>query len=310
MPGGLLPRISEHVSETATRKEPQEMDDSRLTFGQRHGYSSIPSKLRLKEISPEVRVSIWNVLCRHVPIHSDITAVAHRLRESVWTGILLDVYESLYRGRIDSFDLRAMWHRMDQIVEKGYHWQIFDLVQEILRHPSCPSDFQEAMASCFDESQLAYSISFSNVPTIMPMTNEQTSRAIKNALDEMKKSKIVGGIRHLEKASDRINEGDHAGAVRESIHAVESVARTLDPKSSNTLAPALKALEKRRGLHPALKGAMNKLYGYTSDEQGVRHALLEKGEADVGSEEAVFMFGACAVFCGYLASKGAESKSE
>ena len=283
------------------------MDDSRLTFGQRHGYSTIPERLKLKNVSTDARTSIWNVLCRYVPIRSDIDRISFSQKPSSWFDILLDVHENLYSERIDSFSLREMWQRMEQIVSQRPHWQVFDLIQEILRHPSCPDDFKRAMAECFGKGQLAYSISFSNVPTIMPMTNEQTSGAIMDALDEMNRSGLSGGIRHLENASDRINKGDHAGAVRESIHAVESVARTLDPKSSNALAPALKALEERRRLHPALKEAMNKLYGYTSDEQGIRHALLEKGEAEVGSEEAVFMFGACAVFCGYLASKGAES---
>ena len=284
------------------------MDDSTLTFGQRHGYSAIPKRLKLKEISEDARTAIWNVFCRHVPIRSDIDKILFSQTPSFWAAILLSVHEHLYRERIDSFDLRTMWRRMDQIVNQSPYWQVFDLIQGILRHQSCPSDFKTAMAECFVKGQLAYSISFANAPTIMPMTNEQTSSAIKDALDVLKESRLTGGIRHLENASDRINNDDHAGAVRESIHAVESVARTLDPKTSNKLALALNALEKRHSLHPALKSAMNKLYGYTSDEEGIRHALLEKGEADVGSEEAVFMFGACAVFCGYLASKGAESR--
>lgn len=284
------------------------MDDSQLTFGQRHGHSAIPKRLKLRELSKDARTGIWNVFCRNVPVRSDIDRVRWDGEPSVWFEILLDVHENLFRERVDSFDLRKMWARMDRIVSQGHYWRIFDLVQAILRHPSCPDVFKSSMVDCFVKGQLAYSISFSNVPTIMPITNEQTSGAIMGALDDMKESGLLGGIRHLEAASGRINKDDHAGAVRESIHAVESVARTLDPKSSKTLAPALKALEKRHSLHPALKAAMNKLYGYTSDEQGIRHALLEKGEADVGSEEAVFMFGACAVFCGYLASKGAESK--
>ena len=35
-------------------------------------------------------------------------------------------------------------------------------------------------------------------------------------------------------------------------------------------------------------------YGYTNDEQGIRHALLNKDAAEVGLDEALFMFGACA----------------
>ena len=44
-------------------------------------------------------------------------------------------------------------------------------------------------------------------------------------------------------------------------------------------------------------------YGYTNDEQGIRHALTRRAAANVGLDEAMFMFGACASFAAYLANK-------
>ena len=105
---------------------------------------------------------------------------------------------------------------------------------------------------------------------------------------------------HLRDASGCISDGDWAGAVRESIHAVESVARQLDPAASGTLGPALASLKKRGRLHPALKKAFSELYGYTSDEQGIRHSRLDEAKSQVGQDEAVFMLGACASFASYL----------
>ena len=88
------------------------------------------------------------------------------------------------------------------------------------------------------------------------------------------------------------------------IHAVESVARVIDPKASKKLSLALDSLETAGLLnHPALKKAFNNLYGYTSDEEGIRHALLKRDAADVGLDEAVFMFGTCASFAAYLVNK-------
>ncbi len=45
---------------------------------------------------------------------------------------------------------------------------------------------------------------------------------------------------------------------------------------------------------------MDKLYGYTSDEQGVRHALLDQEKSRAGMDEAVYMPGACASFASFL----------
>ena len=60
--------------------------------------------------------------------------------------------------------------------------------------------------------------------------------------------------------------------------------------------------------HKAFKGALNKLYGYAGDEDGIRHSLLYEGAADVDREEAVFIFGACAVFCDYLLNRHQQIK--
>ena len=121
-----------------------------------------------------------------------------------------------------------------------------------------------------------------------------------DALRTLREAGLGGAASHLHSASERIDAGDWAGSVRESIHAVESVVRRLDPTSSQSLRSALVSLETRGTLHPALTAAFDTLYGYTSDEQGVRHATLDPADSSVGRDEAVFMLGACASFAGYM----------
>jgi hypothetical protein len=91
--------------------------------------------------------------------------------------------------------------------------------------------------------------------------------------------------------------------VRESIHAVEAVAVRLAP-GTGTLGAALKVLEQRGHLHGGLKAAFSSLYGYSSDEEGVRHALVFGDEAQVDEADALFMLGACASFVSYLLARG------
>ena len=141
-------------------------------------------------------------------------------------------------------------------------------------------------------------------PTILPAVTPEEGDAVVESLRTLREAGLGGSASHLRKASECVNRGDWAGSVRESIHAVESVARQLAPEAS-TLEPALTSIEKRGALHPALKGAFSKLYGFTSDEQGIRHALLDETEAKVGMDEAVFMLSACASFASYLWRKHA-----
>jgi hypothetical protein len=63
-------------------------------------------------------------------------------------------------------------------------------------------------------------------------------------------------------------------------------ARVLEP--SGSLSGALARLEKTANIHRALKLGFINLYGYSSDEEGIRHALLDDGDAKVdGSKNLV-----------------------
>jgi hypothetical protein len=70
-------------------------------------------------------------------------------------------------------------------------------------------------------------------------------------------------------------------------------------------ADALKVLEAKWKIHPALMDAFSKLYGYTSAEQGIRHPLVDDQNASVDEADALFMFGACSAFVTYLIEKSA-----
>lgn len=150
------------------------------------------------------------------------------------------------------------------------------------------------------EGRLAYAIDPGPPPTIFPSVTAEEGQAIGASLQTLAQAGLQGSASHLRRSAERINKGDWAGSIRESMHAVESVARQLIPGKSSTLVPVLRSLEKRAALHPALKQALGKLYGYSSDEQGIRHALLDQEQASVGMDEAVFMLGACASFASYL----------
>ena len=107
---------------------------------------------------------------------------------------------------------------------------------------------------------------------------------------------------HLINSGAALKSGNWSGSIRESIHAVESVARLLEP-AGKTLGGALKKLESNGHLHTALKDAFLKLYGYTNGEHGVRHALVFEDKANVDEADALFMLGACASFVSYLLAR-------
>ena len=109
---------------------------------------------------------------------------------------------------------------------------------------------------------------------------------------------------HIEKAlrylSDR-EKPDYANSIKESISAVERMCSIIIGKPT-TLGDALKKLEDSGvTIHPAMKSAFDKLYGYTSDASGIRHAG-RLGGSDSTFEEAKFMLVSCCAFVNYLST--------
>lgn len=121
-------------------------------------------------------------------------------------------------------------------------------------------------------------------------------------IQEATKNKHTEVKQHIDKAlgflSDR-QAPDYANSIKESISAVERMCSIIIGKPT-TLGEALKKLEDNGiVIHTALKGAFSKLYGYTSDASGIRHAG-ELGGKDSTFEEAKFMLVSCCAFVNYL----------
>ena len=85
------------------------------------------------------------------------------------------------------------------------------------------------------------------------------------------------------------------------IGAVECLAAKATQNDKGTLGQLIKELEGKIGLHPALKIAFSSLYGYTSDEGGIRHALMDA--ESVKFEDAKFFLVVCSAFVNYINAK-------
>jgi hypothetical protein len=77
--------------------------------------------------------------------------------------------------------------------------------------------------------------------------------------------------------------------------------RVLEP--GGDFSKALAKLEAKTSIHSSLKQGFIKIYGFTSDEQGIRHALVEKNAPEVDETGALFKIGACSAFVSYLINK-------
>ena len=270
-----------------------------MTFSQRQGYEEVPAPLRLEELPPIARVRIWNVLYAHLHATKNLSGYI----DGPWESILRRLWAWHDNRPLDDWtDSFAVWcDNLRRRVEYEEFNRVFDLIQFIMQDAKCPHTFLTTMSEAFASCQLAYKIDVGPPPTIFPAATPEEGDQLQRNLVELRAAGLDGCTAHLRLSAERVSAEDWAGSIRESIHAVESVAKQVTPDGARTLGAALNSLGKQGVLrHKALKEAFSKLYGYTSDESGIRHALLDEAKAKVTIDEAVFFLGACASFASYL----------
>ena len=271
------------------------------SFSQAQGYEDLPSQLKLEELPEQARVHIWNVFYVHLEDALE-SHVDGDYPTQEWATIMRHFYVWHDFVPLDELDIRynvVLNDLKNRILRLPFN-QVFDLIQFVMRHSECPDQFTILMKKVFKRCRLAYAITKDNPVTIIPSITNAEGESIVASINELTTAGLAGSASHLRKSAERINNNEWADSVRESIHAVESVARQIAPDKSHTLAQALKSIGTGGSLHPALIEACKRLYGYTSDEEGIRHAMLDRKDSSVGKDEAIFMLGACASFASYL----------
>lgn len=118
---------------------------------------------------------------------------------------------------------------------------------------------------------------------------------------------------HIKKAlalySDR-KQPDYENSIKESISAVEAMCCIITGSTGGqgTLGAALKKLEDNGvEIHGAMRSAFSQLYGYTSDQNGIRHGGIDFTNAP--EEDARYMLVTCSAFVNYLKDKYSKAQS-
>ena len=280
----------------------RDMQENRLSFSQREGYE-LPSPMKLEELSADLRRDIWNLIWDTLVENIKSSPFGSYLNSGYFNNlqIVLGRHLPIPHDEISN-NFPQIKDRIKSIILEYEFKKLLDFLEDLLFYDGALS---LNIAEIFEKRLAAYWLDTSKKPPeFISRSSPEEGEAIRRALKTVEEENdFAGASAHLRAAAKSINAGHFAQSVEESIKAVESVARSIDP-NANTLGLALKTLEDTGFIrHPALKEALNKLYGYTSDEQGIRHALLDKDSADVNVDEAQFMFGACASFAAYLINR-------
>ena len=138
---------------------------------------------------------------------------------------------------------------------------------------------------------------------VTPITNKSEIHAIEQAATTPYQSVNQHVKKALTLYAD-IKAPDYENSVKESISAVEAMCCIITGMSGTqaTLGAAIKKL-KDSGvhIHSAMERAFLALYGYTSDENGIRHGGIDFTSVPAG--DAKYMLVSCSAFVNYLIEK-------
>lgn len=271
-------------------------------FSERYGYD--PRKeVVFEDVTPNIRNRVWN-LFYHEEIAPEILVNHNFHRYNTETkpleNAILDqfgiVVDSATRGIIAQ-------ERLKKFLTKECEWyQIYDFIELHLLHSETDKrDFYSDKYNMMLESEKSgYRVLNLQV---VPITNTHELQEIASAIS----TPYPAPNKHLEKAlklyADR-NEPDYENSVKESISAVEAMCCVITGSTggNSTLNAAIKRLkDKGVHIHPCMEKAFISLYGYASDEHGIRHGGIDF--KNVPAEDAKFMLVSCSTFINYLLEK-------
>jgi hypothetical protein len=279
-----------------------------LLFSRRKKLKPAQKPLQLKAIDDELRNGLWSVFAEAVIMQFRGPEIALRrttyIRGSNLERLFIAYWLSYFKIPTDTMPLSiepTVTTLRDHFFSCPWN-EVYDFIEFTLQH--LPSQLTDAFrSSCniiLERENAAYRIVGTQITEI---TSDVEITEIEQALA----SPVSGANRHLQSAltllTDRENP-DYRNSAKESISAVEAICRVLTSDSKATLGAALKVLQQEVGIHGALKAAFSSLYGYTSDEGGIRHAMLK--EQTITFTDAKLMLVCCSAFINYVLGKASE----
>jgi hypothetical protein len=279
-----------------------------MKFSDRIGLTKPKDKVQVNLIDNDLKISLWNVINLFInqPFLLDFGTLELRnsnvyfdLFHSIWYNhfkITTDYLYGLSGYRVVS-ELKEQYDKME-------YYDIYNFIEFIAQEPlMIPANqrFVNEVNVILKRELSGYRFVGNK---LVPITNETEISQLEHVLEITSSNQLEGVNIHLKEAlnkfSDRKNP-DYRNSIKESISALEALCQMITGNNKADLGKALSTIKKTLPIHVALIEGFIKIYGYTSDGDGIRHALLE--ETTLDQEDALYMLVSCSAFINYLIIK-------
>jgi hypothetical protein len=278
------------------------------SFAERVGKRPSRSIAQTDNLDLETRTELWNIFVLLREILDDAA------RRSNWTSKSEENFLGALwawqfkKPRDEMGDEARVWAQIKARVLKGEWYDVLDLIEETVKYLQRYEDqhtrgLHEKFSDAFNNRFEHFLVAFRFIGNeVTPVGTTAEAEAVNAAIEAA--SSVAGAQHSLERATEMFadrEKHDYPNSIKESISAVESIVKKVTGKGE--LSKGLAELE-RAGLaiHPALRGAWVKMYGWTSDEDGIRHGGIEAADADQALARYVLV--TCSAFVSYLTEEG------
>lgn len=279
-----------------------------VSFAQRMGLRPIRSLVQTDALDDETRTELWNItlfLMRQLAEKDAYQKTHDAVVGALWCW-------EFKKARDEQPSSQTVWSLVKQHILKNEWFDALDLIEATIGYAKRFEDWHtqdvlpvavDLYNNVFETNLVGYRfIDFK----IMPLDNEVDVEAVANAITSS--GDFAGARRHLKRASELLSDRtdpDYPNSIKESISAVEAVVRKITHEG--TLGAGLKKLQAAGiTIHPSLGIAWSKMYGWTSDANGIRHAAVDPADADQAIAKYTLI--TCSAFVSYLIEAGRKAK--
>ncbi|MBF0518546.1 MAG: hypothetical protein HQK92_02355 [Nitrospirae bacterium] len=278
-----------------------------MKFSERYNYTKIRDVVQIESMDEPLRNGLWSLLDIYIWKHVQYSnngyvdqSLSNPLNKT-FNQLCIRLWLHYFNKPIDTLD--NDWSVVHTYIRKYFFecqwYEVYDFIEFIANNYVGNKEWFLVTCNHILEKEVsAYRFIGGKITRI---TEPQEIEAIERAIDSAQDSVKTHLHRSLELLSNRENP-DYRNSMKEAISAVESLVKITVGDEKGTLGQLIKKLEdKKIELHSALKSALSNLYGYTSDENGIRHALMES--STIRFEDAKFFLVICSAFINYIKAK-------
>jgi hypothetical protein len=264
-----------------------------------------------EEVPRELRIRLWNLLYQTL----------FKIIDEQTKNFIANIWDRFFKKEIPPLDLPLNVPAFETIkkisgypdsrklllvIKKEYYsikwFEVFDFLEFLCEYYPDKDVIKRLIPflnKILEEEKSAYRIIDG---IVVPLTGKEEIKEIEKALNPPDKfvpvrEHIKSALKHL---SDK-KEPNYEDSIRESIHAVESLAKIITGKD-RSLSGLIQSL---KDIPFNLREGFKELYNWSS--KNLRHGKSGK-ELPAGFEEAIYMMVTCSAFVNYVIAKYGEEK--